>query len=343
MQIWAAMDQRMPLGEVAAYARRVESLGYYGLNVPDAVHDGLLVAQAALAATQRLKVATSVLVVFPRSPMNVAHAAWDLQSLSGGRFELGVGSQVRGNIVGRYGAEWSPPVPRMREYIAVLGAIFASWQKGAALDFEGEHYRFTRMQPFFNPGPIEAGGVPIHLGAIGPAMTALAGEAADGLMCHPTNTSPRYLREVVWPRLEIGAARASRAPDEVELMAAELVATGPDRGAVDAARQGIRELLGFLYSTPAYWPSLALYGWEEVGSKLHALSREGRWPEMTEQISDEMLDALVPSAPYGEIAEVLLGRFQGLASRLTFPVPSDSGFDDAARETVAALAAGGGR
>jgi probable F420-dependent oxidoreductase len=341
MQIWATMDQRMPLGDVAAHARRVEALGYHGLNVPDAVHDGLLAAQAALAATRRLKVATSVLVVFPRSPMNVAHAAWDLQSFSGGRFELGVGSQVRGNIVGRYGAEWSPPVPRMREYIAALGAIFASWQTGAPLDFEGEHYRFTRMQPFFNPGPIEAGGVPIHLGAIGPAMTALAGEAADGLMCHPTNTSPRYLEEVVWPRLEIGATRTGRSREAVELMAGELVATGPDRGAVDAARQGIRGLLGFLYSTPAYWPSLALYGWEELGPKLHAMTREGRWPEMTAEISDEMLDTLVPSAPYGEIADVLLRRFEGLASRMTFPLPDDPALEDSVRETVAALAAGG--
>ena len=122
-------------------------------------------------------------------------------------------------------------------------------------------------------------------------------------------------------------------------MAAELVATGPTRDAVDTARQGIRELLGFLYSTPAYWPSLALHGWEEVGPELHALSREGRWTEMSLKISDEMLEAFVPSAPYGEIAEVLLGRFQGLASRLTFPVPSDSAFDEAARETLAALGA----
>ena len=161
MEVWAPMDQRMTLAQVSDHARRAEALGYHGLNVPDAVHDGLLLAQAALAATERLRVATSVLVAFPRSPMNVAHAAWDLQSVSGGRFELGLGSQVKGNIVGRYSTPWSAPVPRMREYIGALRAIFECWQSGTPLHFEGDHYRFTRMQPFFDPGPLECRAIPI--------------------------------------------------------------------------------------------------------------------------------------------------------------------------------------
>jgi alkanesulfonate monooxygenase SsuD/methylene tetrahydromethanopterin reductase-like flavin-dependent oxidoreductase (luciferase family) len=130
MQIYAGMDQRTPLAEIGNHARRVEAMGYDGLNVPDAVHDGLLAAQAALQATTRLRVATSVLVCFPRSPMNAAHAAWDLQAFSGGRFELGLGTQVRGNIVGRYSTPWTPPVPRMREYVQSLRAIWDCWQNG---------------------------------------------------------------------------------------------------------------------------------------------------------------------------------------------------------------------
>ena len=337
MEVWASMDQRMRLGAVADHARRAEAQGYTGLNVPDAVHDGLLVAQAALAATRHLRVATSVLVVFPRSPMNVAHAAWDLQDSSGGRFELGMGSQVRGNIVGRYSTPWSPPVARMREYIGALRAIFAAWQDDVPLAFEGEHYRFTRMQPFFNPGPNKAGPPPIHLGAIGPRMTALAGEAADGLMCHPTNSSPRYLREVVWPRLEKGAELAGRAPEALQLMAADLVATGPDADAVVKARAEIRELFGFLYSTPAYWPTLDLYGWGDVGRDLNAMTRGGHWSEMSARISDEMLEILVPSGRYSEIAGILSGRFGGLATRIPFPVPEDPARDGPVREVIAAL------
>jgi probable F420-dependent oxidoreductase len=337
MQVWASMDQRMTLAEVSAHARRAEAMGYSGLNVPDAIHDGLLLAHAALAATERLRVATSVLVAFPRSPMVVAHAAWDLQSVSGGRFELGLGSQVRGNIVGRYSTAWTAPVPRMREYVQSLRAIFERWQHGKPLAYEGEHYVFTRMQPFFDPGPLQCGPPLVHLGGIGPAMTALAGEVADGLMCHPTNSSPRYLRERVLPRIAIGAARVGRDPAEVELMAADLVATGHDRASVARAREDIRELFGFLFSTPSYWPSLELHGRGELGSELREMTRAGRWAEMKAAISDEILDALSPSGTYDEVADVLLARFGGLASRITFPLPDDPADDERVAEVIEAL------
>lgn len=337
MQVYATMSERMRLGDVAAHARRVEALGYDGLNVPDAVHDGLLAAHAALAATERLHVATSVLVVFPRSPMTVAHAAWDLQDLSGGRFELGMGSQVRGNIVGRYSTPWTPPVPRLREYTLALRAIFDCWQHGTPLAFDGEHYRFTRMQPFFNPGPAPGGAPPLLLGAVGPRMTELAGEVADGLMTHPTNSSARYLREVVRPRVEEGARRAGRAARDVAIMAAGFVATGPDAAAVAAKREWARELLGFLYSTPSYWPSLDLHGWRDVGERLHAQSRAGKWDDMKRSVTDEMLDALVPTGAYEEIAERLLADYADVATRLTFPLPDDPADDAAVRPVIEAL------
>ena len=210
-RVYCSMDQRMPLSQVPAHAQRAEALGYDGLCVPEAVHDGLTAATLALHATTRLRVTTSVLVAFPRSPMTTAVAAWDLQELSGGRFELGLGSQVRGNITRRYGVEWTPPAPRMREYVGALKAIFRCWQDGGELCFEGEHYQLTRMQPFFRPDPLEHPAPAIFLGGIGPAMTALAGEVSDGLMTHPTNTAPRYIREVVAPRLARGAGRSGPA------------------------------------------------------------------------------------------------------------------------------------
>ncbi len=337
LQVYASMDQRLPLSQVAAHARRAEALGYDGLGVPEAVHDGLLAAGAALAATTRLEVATGVLVAFPRSPMITAHAAWDLQEASRGRFRLGLGSQVRGNIVGRYGVAWSPPAPRMREYVRSLRAIFDCWQGGAPLRFEGEHYRFTRMQPFFSPGPLEHSSPPILLGGVGPTMTALAGEVADGLLTHPTNTSTRYLREVVRPRLEKGAARSGRDAAAVEITVCPLIATGPSPPDVAKAREEIRQLLGFLYSTPVYWPTLELFGWKDRGEQLHQLSRAGRWADMPAVISDEMLDAVVPSAPHAEIAEVLEQWYGGLAHRIQLPMPADPADDRAVAAIVARL------
>ena len=337
--VYATMDQRLRPRDVAEHARRAEGLGYDGLNVPEAVHDGLLMAQIALQATTRLRVATSVLVAFPRSPMAVAHAAWDLQALSGGRFELGLGSQVRGNIEKRYSTPWTPPVPRMREYVGSLRAIFDSFQNGTPLDFQGDHYRFTRLQPFFNPGPLEDPTIPIYLGGVGPAMTALAGEVADGLMTHPSNTPPRYLREVTRPRLEAGATRAGRT-GPVRLMVSALTATGETREEARAQREKQRELLAFLYSTPAYWNSLELFGWHDRGLRLRELTREGRWQEMSQVVSDEMLDVFVPTAPYGEIADVLRERYAELSDWITFPMPDDPARDASARKAITALQQG---
>jgi probable F420-dependent oxidoreductase len=335
--VYATMDQRMPLSRVADHARRAEALGYDGLNVPEAVHDGLLAAGAALAATTRLRVATSVIVAFPRSPMAVAHAAWDLQELSGGRFELGLGSQVRGNIIGRYSTAWAPPVPRMREYVGSLRAIFDTWQNGTELRFEGEHYRFTRMQPFFAPGKLAQPEIPILLGGIGPGMNALAGEVADALVTHPTSSAPRYLREVVLPRLAKGAARAGRERSACRLVVAPLVASGESAEELRQAREGVRRLFGFLFSTPPYWPPLELFGWKERGEKLNELSRAGRWDAMTEIVSDEMLDAFSPCARYGEIAPVLREWYGDLTDSITFPMPEDPARDSAAAGALRAL------
>jgi len=215
----------------------------------------------------------------------------------------------------------------MREYLQSLRAIFACFQEGGALHFEGAHYQFTRLQPFFNPGPIEHPEISLLLGAVGPKMTALAGEAADALVTHPTNTHPRYVREVTQPRLGKGAARANRDATDVKLMLAPLVATGADRDQMRSDREKQRRLLSFLYSTPAYWPSLELFGWGERGPQLRRLTREGKWDQMPGVISDEMLDELLPTAPFADIADVLRDRYADLASMITFALPDDPAFD----------------
>ena len=336
-EVFATMDQRLSLSRVPAHATRAESLGCDGLCVPEAVHDGLLAAAAALRATARIRVGTAVLVAFPRSPMAVALAAWDLAEVSGGRFELGLGSQVRGNVEGRYGAAWTAPVPRMREYVGALRAIFASFQTGAPLRYEGEHYRLARLQPFFRPEPLAEPRIPILLGAIGPAMTSLAGEVADGLVTHPTSSAPRVLRELTLARLTRGAAKAGRAAEDVAVAVSPLVATGRDDAAVSRGRAAARQLLGFLFSTPAYWPSLALFGWRERGEALHRLSREGRWDAMAAEIDDAMLDAFVPTAPYPALADELSTRYSGLAQRICLALPDDPADDRAFATLVARM------
>ena len=322
MQVFATMDPATSLADTELHARRVEALGFDGLHVPDAIHDGLLTAHAALRSTRRITVATSVLVAFPRSPMNVAHASWDLQASYGGRFELGLGSQVRGNIVGRFSTVWSPPIPRMREYVQSLRAIFACWQDGERLDFRGEHYQFTRMQPYFNPGPLDTPGIRIVLGAVGPKMTRLAGELADGMTTHPTHSDRRYLKEVTLPGLAAGAADAGRELSEVALCVGPLVATGTTEKRVAEERERIRQLLTFLYSTPSYWPTLELHGFGELGRRLRELTRAGQWSELEGLLPDAILDAVVPTGTHAELASILRAWYGGIASRIALPVPA---------------------
>lgn len=335
--VYASTPESMGPREIAAHARRAEAMGFDGLQVPDAIHDGFLLAAMALNATTRLKICIGVLVAFPRSPMNVAIAAWDLQAMSGGRFELGLGTQVKGNIEGRYSTRWTSPVPRMREYIGALRAIFDTFQNGSKLDYVSENYRFTRLQPFFNPGPIEHPRIPLLMGAVGPVMTHLAGEIADGMITHPTNTPPRYIREVVLPRLREGAARNSRDLDDFKLLLCALVATGPDADSVQREREKWRKMLGFLYSTPAYWPSLELFGWQHKGEELLRMTRENRWDQMSAVIDDQMLDTFVPSATYATIPTVLRDWYGGLSGTITFMMPDDPAQDATAAEAIHAL------
>ncbi len=336
-QVFAATPENMGPGEIGAHAARAESMGFDGLQVPDAIHDGLLLSAMALNATSRLIVGTGVLVAFPRSPMTVAVASWDLQKMSGGRFELGLGTQIKQNIEQRYSSRWDSPVPQLREYLQSLKAIFHSFQTGDRLNFEGEHYRFTKLQPFYNPGPIDHPDIPVLCGAVGPAMTRMVGRVADGMITHPTNTPPEYIRQVCLPRLQAGFESVGRDDGDFKLILGPLTATGKDEQAVAVEWEKQRKLLGFLYSTPAYWPSLELFGWQDKGQQLLDITRAGNWHDMPKIVTDEMLEKFVPRGSYKTIAQVYRERYAGLARRITFPIPSDPADDAQAAEVIASL------
>ncbi|AMN46255.1 hypothetical protein ACG33_03865 [Steroidobacter denitrificans] len=327
MKVWATADFQMPYRQLGAFAQRAEALGFDGIKVADQVSDGFLNAAAALSATTRITVCAPALVAFARSPMIVAIAAWDLRGAFGKRFELGLGPQVRGNIIRRYSERWVPPAPRMREYVQALRMIFDCWQHGIPLHFEGRHYTFTRMQEFVKPPPIEYPDVPIIVAGIGPLMTAVAGEVADALATHPTNVAPRFIRERTLPQLERGAARAGRSPDDIDLRINCLSATGVDERATRESREKLRTIMGTLFSTPSYWPILELYGWQDRGAHLNRLVREGRWQDLACVITDEMLDVLIPTAPYSEIADVLRERYANLADNVSLALPENPMLD----------------
>lgn len=324
------MEPNAPLRSVAAFAQRVESLGFDTLSVPEIAHDGMLSAMAALGATTRLQVSQAVLVAFARSPMLTAMGAWDLQDYSRGRFQLGLGTQVKGNVVGRFGMPWSAPAARLTDYVGAMRACFRAFQHGCELDFTSESYSLNRLQPMFNPGPLEWGSPPILMGAVGPLMTKAVGRVGDALQTHPTNSEPYYLREVTRPLLEEGARSVGR-DARIELTVAPLIATGATAADVALELERAREQLAFTLSTPAYWPVLEHHGWRSVGEALRTCSREGRWTDMNGLVTDEILQTLVPHGTYDVIADILLEAYDDVAQRIVFPIPEDPAHDETVR------------
>lgn len=299
-------------------AERAERDGYDGVWASEVRHDPFPALAVAATRTSRVQVGTAIALAFARNPMSLAVLADDLQRYSRGRFVLGVGSQIRTHVVGRYSMPWTAPAPRMREFLLAVRAIWASWATGERLRFRGEHYRHTVMTPTFDPGPNPHGNPPILLAGVGPLMTRVAGEVADGFFVHGFTTE-RYLREVTLTLL--GEARGGSL-DGFEVSGLPFVVTGPDP---DAAAAAVRDRIAFYGSTPAYRRVLELHGWAELGDELNALSRRGRWAEMGALIDDEVLDAFAVVAPPERVADALLARFGGLCTRIApyapYPVP----------------------
>jgi probable F420-dependent oxidoreductase len=341
MKVYAGMDPRLSVAHIIEHARRVEALGYDGIHVAETVHDALAMALVVAEHTSRLTVRTSVALAFTRSPTLTAYAAWDLSSFSNGRFELGLGTQIRQNIEDRYAMPFSDdPVGQLRDYVGAVRALFAAFRSGQAPKYESTHYSVTRLQPYFNPGPDEHTVVPpIYLGGVQRRACALAGEMADGFVTHPTNSNPRYLTSICQPGLAEGAAAGGRDldADGFELVVGTQVITGATPEALRVERERQRRLLAFLYSTPAYRPTLELYGWDELGPHLRQLIHRDQWDGLAALLSDEIIDTLVPTGTFEELPDLLAERFGGLGQGLVVSPPADSGADGAFAEMLVAL------
>jgi probable F420-dependent oxidoreductase len=316
------VDGNIPPGiaESEQSAVALEAAGYDGAWSQETGHDPFLSLVPAALATTRLQLGTGIAVAFARNPMVVATMANDLQLASGGRFLLGLGSQVRAHIQKRYSMPWSHPAPRMREFVLALRAIWSAWNDRAPLDFRGEFYTHTLMTPFFDPGPNPFGPPKVFVAAVGERMTEVVGEVADGLLVHGFTTE-RYLREATHPALERGLARSGRQRSDLELSYPAFVVTGTDGEGMDQARRAVAAQVAFYASTPAYRPVLELHGWGDLQAELNALVRQGRWEDLGNHLPSEVLDAFALSAEPDAVAPGLLARYGELVDRLSLYAP----------------------
>ncbi|OBH90106.1 TIGR03617 family F420-dependent LLM class oxidoreductase [Mycobacterium sp. E2989] len=293
--------------DAASSAAEIAATGADGLFTFEGQHDVFFPLILA-AGTTGLELMTNVAIAPPRSPLHLAHAAYDLQLYSGGRFRLGLGSQVKAHIEKRYGSRWERPAARMAETIAAIKAIFAAWEGRARLDFRGEFFTHTIMAPNFNPGPNPFGPPPVLLGALGPVMTRSAAEVADGLLVMPFN-SGRHFAERTLPAVAEGLRRAGRSAEDFEIIVQAMVAVGRDEADLVAAKAGVAGLISFYGSTPAYLPVLEAEGWADVQPELNALSKQGRFPEMRRLISDEMVARIGIVGTPEDCARQIAARF----------------------------------
>lgn len=329
LQLDARPDQALPR------ARELREAGAAGLFTFEGPHDVFL-PLAAVAGQVDAELMTNVAIAMPRSPMHLAHTAWDLQLMSGGRFRLGLGSQIQPHIEKRYGARWSPPAARMAEIVAAVRAILTSWQDGTRLEFRGEHTTHTLMPPTFVPGPNPYGPPPLLLGALGPVMTRTAATVADGLLVMPFHTH-RHFTERTLPAVAEGLARRDLGDTPFAVFPQAIVAMGRTDAEVEAARTGVRRLLAFYGSTPAYRPVLDVEGWGDLQPELNRLSKTGDVASMFALVDDTMLDTIAVAGTPEECAAEVRRRFgdvPGVADRVCCYFP---GYEPPA-DQVAALA-----
>ena len=308
------------VAQAGEQATAAERFGFERWWAAETQADVFLSCGYAATRTETIEIATGIAVAFARSPMTVAIQANDLQLLSGGRFVLGLGSQIKPHIERRFSMPWSHPAPRMREFILAIRAIWRAWEQREPLAFEGDFYTHTLMTPFFDPGPNPHGNPKIVLAAVGPKMTEVAGEVADGIICHGFGTE-RYLREVTLPALRRGATRAGRDLAGFEITTPGFVVARASEQEILAGVEVARQQIGFYGSTPAYRPVLDVHGWGALQDELNELTKRGEWDRLSSVIDDEVLNTFAVIGNPEEAAEELRRRYGDIATRLALPVP----------------------
>jgi len=324
----------MHLSDVPAVAQAAEELGFDCLWTSETQHNPFLPCALIAEHSKKMHMGTAIAVSFARSPADLAYTAWDLAAQSGGRFILGLGTQVKGHIEKRFGMPWpESPVNKLREQIQVIRTFWDCWQNGTKLSFNGEYYKIRLMSPFFNPGPLppsvpparggeaKGGPIPIYIAGVNTGLARLAGEICDGFHVHPFN-SPRYLQEVITPAIEEGLAKADRKRSDISVSVTAFVATTPEE------ENFARAQISFYASTPSYRPVFALHGWEDVAEKLSAHAAKGEWGEMFGLITDEILGTFCLVTDAESLPEKLKERYNGIADRLTLYTPFVPGEKD---------------
>ena len=309
------MSGALPLPKMQTLAKKAEDAGFGAIWLTESGRTAYLSCAAAGLATERMGIGTAVAVAFPRSPMITASIAWELAESTGGRFTLGLGTQVRAHIERRYSAEFGRPGPHMREYVLALKAIFRAFKGEEKLKFDGDYYNFSLLPSQWSPGPIDVDDPPIFISAVLPWMSRMAGEVCDGVHIHPFH-SAEYLRDQQIPHIIEGTTRGGRSMADVTLEIPVMTAVGATDEEIAATREHARGMIGFYGSTRTYSPVFEQHGFEGLSGQLHAKMAAGDMAGMVGLITDEVLDNYVVSGTWSELGPKLAERYGQLAPNI---------------------------
>lgn len=308
------MTLPQPLGQIGDFARHTQASGFSGLLFTETGRTAYLNAAVASQSAPGLDLSTGVAVAFSRSPFATAATAWELQEATGGRFRLGLGTQVRTHIVRRYGMPFERPGPRLRDYVRAVRACFSAFRTGK-LDHHGDFYDLDFITPQWSPGPIEASDPKVDIAAVNPWMLRMAGEVADGVHVHPLG-EPGYIAHHVLPNLAEGAEKAGRSPADIAKIVPVMTIVGDSDEERENEREFVRASLSFYGSTPNY-----AFIWDEAGfegttARLREKQKAGDFQGMTAQITDDHIAAFATESTWDGLEDALLSKYDGIATRI---------------------------
>lgn len=301
------------MGRIAAAADRA---GLAAAWAPELYDRSATIAVAEMAArTTRCTVGTAIAYAVGRSPLTLAAEARDLDEISDGRMELGLGTGTRRMMADWHGVDPEAPAVRVEELVPLLRRLWRLHEE--PVRHEGRFYRL-HLQPTGDLEPPLRDRIPVHLAGVNPRMVQAAGRVADGLLGHTLFTRT-YVAEVVVPAIERGAARAERDPSQVRL--AQLVVAAADDEDPERARREAAAQLAFYATAKTYAPVLDVAGFARVGAAVREAFGRGDAAAMAAAVPDAMVDAM---ALAGTSADVRAGlrRLEGQLDHVILYAPS---------------------
>jgi probable F420-dependent oxidoreductase len=339
MKVTRGLLPHKTIADAPEFARQTEAMGYDGIWVPETKHNPFTTLALLAEHSERLRVGPGVTIAFARSPYVMANHGWDLQEFSGGRFVIGLGTQVKGHNERRFSVPWGPPNPRLREYVEMMRACWHTWRTGEKPSYEGKYYRYTLDAWNWNPGPIDVPDPKIALAAVRPLNTRLAAEVGDGVLWHPL-MSWAYRDQVLVPELEEGARRAGKDPKDLVISGGGFVVTAKNEEQLETALAEQRRRMAFYGSTRTYHDALRMAGLEDEAMLLHRLSIEQKWAEMAKVVDDDFVEKFAIVGTWDEIAGKMRDVYGGLNTEIRFNAEVEDPDDEAhIKEVVAEIQA----